>query len=208
MQDKLLATIAQEYRIDIDKLEDFIYTRFPEMKNTEKCANCGASMNQYIHSVDCIDALLVYGMAKIIREKIKKGFDFTTANAVHVQDTLGTYYSVASRTSWCAKLGLIAKVKNEDGKHDTAKGWLITKRGWDFLRGEAIPGKVQTFRKQITCRFDDMITIDQAFSKHVDTVKTAQAKKKIPKSDYTEEINTYNKSDWFEYGPVVEGKLV
>lgn len=115
----------------------------------------------YEHRIDTIDALLLVGMGKIVGERVKSGIPFTDANKVHIQSELNKYYSVASRTSWCAKLGLITKVLKKDGTQDQKAGWLITKRGFEFLAGKPVPAKVQTFRNKITERFDDTTTLWQ-----------------------------------------------
>lgn len=207
IQEKILPAIAQEYHIDIDKLEDFIFARFPEMAIETDCANCGSSMESYIFVLDCLDALLVYGMGEIIRKRMEKGIPFTEANAVHLQSELNRYYSVPSRSTQCAKLGLIAKVL--DGEtHNTKRGWLITARGWAFLRGEAVPAKVESFRNKIIVRYDETTTIDQAFQKHRDMLFKAAKARKVPKSDYSGVLEGYNSSDWVEIGRVVESKLI
>ena len=55
-------------------------------------------------------------------------------------------HSFADRLAKALAVGLVAKVLTPDGKHDQKAGWLITARGWAFLRGEAIPKKVKVFR--------------------------------------------------------------
>lgn len=208
LTEKLLCSIAQQYHINIDGLEDFVKMAFPSYDHPQDCFNCGASMQSYVFHLDCLDALLVHGMANVIKEKMMKGIPFTEANMVHVQSTLNKYYSVASRTTQCAKLGLIAKVKNPDGTHDREEGWLITSRGWAFLRGEEVPAKIESFRNHIIEHFEERITIDQAFQKHRDLVDRTLKRGKEPKSDYRAAIGSYRASDWFDVGRVVDGKTI
>lgn len=157
---KFVSAVCDEYKLNTDEVAKFLLKKFPELSNKAKCANCNASMSQYEHSIDSIDALLLLGMGKIVGQRAKT-MPFTKANAVHVQSELNRYYSVASRTSWCSKLGLITKVKHKDGSHDQKAGWLITRRGFEFLAGKPVPRKVMTFRNEIVERFEGTITFGE-----------------------------------------------
>lgn len=156
---KFVGAVCTQYKLNPDEVTEFLLFTFPELQNKEKCVNCKASMAIYEHRIDTLDALLLVGMGKIVDNRLKAHIPFTEANKVHVQSELNKYYSVPSRTSWCAKLGLVSKVLKKDGTQDQKAGWLITKRGFAFLAGKKVPAKVQTFRNQITERFEDMITI-------------------------------------------------
>ena len=154
--------ICQEYKLDPQELKARLIHQFPELKKKEECANCGASMAQYVYTLDSLDALLVFGMGKIIFERVKKGMTFTDANKVHLQTSLNQYYSVPSRSTQCSKLGLITKVLRKDGSHDQKAGWLLTKRGFELLAGKPVPKYVQVFRNEIIERFEDTITFGDA----------------------------------------------
>lgn len=155
---EFIAFIAQTYNLDEADVAVKLTKQFPELKKKETCANCGASMAEYIFTLDILDALLVFGMGKIVGRRAKT-MPFNAANRVHIQSELNKYYSVASRTTQCAKLGLIAKVTHRGGIHDRKAGWLITKRGFEFLAGKPVPKHVQTFRNHITDRFEETTTI-------------------------------------------------
>ncbi len=157
----MLTAICNTYNLSIPEVKAFIYKNFPEMEDKKKCANCRASLAIYIFIVDTFDALLLLGMGKIVDMKKRTGLAFNLSNRVHVQSELNQYYSVASRTSKCAKLGLIAKIKGEDGLHDRREGWCITKRGFDFLANRPVPRRVESFRNHITERFGETITISE-----------------------------------------------
>ncbi len=158
---KFTDAICYKYKLDHKEVSAFLVKQFPELKKKEKCANCGASMALYEHKMDYLDALLLIGMGKIISSRLQSNIPFRRANQIHLQTTLKAYYSVPSRSTWCSKLGLITKVKHRNGRHDQKAGWLVTKRGFEFLAGKPVPARVQTFRNGITERFDDMITIGE-----------------------------------------------
>lgn len=160
---QFLKAICEQYSLDEDQVLAFVSSSFPELHDKTTCANCGASMAQYVFTLDVLDALLLMGMGKIVRERAKT-MPFSEANKVHVQKELNQYYSVASRTTQCSKLGLITKVLHPDGSHNQKAGWLITRRGFQFLAGKPVPRRVQTFRNKITERFDETTTFDQVLT--------------------------------------------
>lgn len=149
--------ICNNFHLDEVEVLTSITKEFPELLIKERCANCGASMAQYIYTLDVLDALLLYGMGRIVKERMRT-MPFHEANKIHIQSKLNDYYSVASRTTQCSKLGLITKVIRPDGTHDQKAGWLITRRGFEFLAGKPVPKKVQTFRNKITERFEETTT--------------------------------------------------
>lgn len=122
----------------------------------EKCPHCGASMKMYWHRLT----------PGIIRALIKaRSHVYTTGqNQFHLyKDLTGEHkLTTAEQMNW-TKLrfhGLVAKCTT-DGERD-AGYWLITSRGFKFLRGEIqIPIKVQTFRNRVTDHADQLVTITQ-----------------------------------------------
>jgi hypothetical protein len=165
--------VSEFFKLDPKLVRGFIQREFPEVFKKECCANCGASMAIYEHSIDQIDALLLLGMGKIV-ERRAKTMPFHLANQVHIQSELNKYYSVQSRTTWCSKLGLIAKVKHPNGRHNQKAGWCITKRGFELLAGKPVPRKVQTFRNKIVARFDEKITLRQVVAGITDNNEVKQ----------------------------------
>ncbi len=154
--------ICTEYKLDPAEVSAFLLKTFPQLRKKEKCVNCGASMAIYNFAVTSLDALLLVQMGKIVMERCKKGMLFRDANKIHLSTSIkGTN---SSRQTISSKLGLITKVKKSDGSHDRRAGWLITKRGFDFLAGRPIPAKVQVFRNEITERFDELTTLGQVAS--------------------------------------------
>ena len=80
-------------------------------------------------------------------------------------DDKGTEYELTkdqrSNMSRLRVLGLARYTEAHSGR------WFITRRGYAFLRGEAVPKEVWTFRNQIVedMRTDEVITMAQAFKK-------------------------------------------
>jgi len=163
---RILESVCETFSLDEAKVYDFVTHQYPELLKPERCSNCNASMAEYIYTVSIADADLLCAMGSIIAKKIKKGMDFTTANQVHLQSEISNY-TIVSRMTIASKLGLIAKVmrKDRNGKmvHDSKAGWLITRRGYQFLSGEAIPRKVKVFRNEIQERFGEMTTLTEVY---------------------------------------------
>ena len=161
--------LCEEYKLNTSEVYDKLVERFPELLNKERCSNCNASMSEYQFTLDTLDALLLLGMGKIVGKRALT-MPFHEANKVHLQTSLNKYYSVPSRSTQCSKLGLIAKVLRKNGTHDQKAGWLITRRGFAFLAGHPVPKRVQTFRNQITERFEETTTFQEIMGSVVDDV--------------------------------------
>lgn len=179
--------IAEHFGLNNQEVKRVVAEHFPEVKNKAKCANCDANMAIYEFKIDSLDALLIYGMGQQVRRNLDDGLDFTEANQVHVQSKLNQYYSVASRTTQCRQLGLIAKVKNEDGSHNRKAGWLITKRGFEFLKNKPTPYLVTSFRNKIVDRSEKTITIKEALA---------------------DRTTNYDEHDWVNIDSYRQGKLL
>jgi len=98
---------------------------------------------------------------------------FTHANRVHIQKDCAADYTTKSRQTKCRTLGLIAKVMQGE-KHDLQAGWVVTRRGWELLRGKAIPKKVVVFRNEIIDRFDETITMAEVMASKQDSFDPAE----------------------------------
>jgi len=135
------------------------------INDPSKCPNCGENMTEYIHKLDFFNALLLKEMGDVVKKRLKEGQSLAEANRVHVvsQDL---HDCVRHRTTQCRTLGLIAKVKTDDGKHNREAGWLITKRGFAALRGERVPSEVTVFRNTIEERTDLDISLDEVFANY------------------------------------------
>lgn len=150
---------------DAGYLKAVVSQPWKALNDHTKCPNCGENMTEYVHKLDFFNALLLKEMGDVVKRKLREGKEFKDANQVHVvsQDF---HDCVRHRTTQCRTLGLIAKVKNEQGKHDREKGWLITARGFKALKGYQVPAEVTVFRNQIEERTDVTTTIDEVFNSY------------------------------------------
>lgn len=180
---------------------------YPELKNPKDCPNCGASMVQYEFVFDCLDAVLLLTMASEVMLSIKAGHSFSDANAVRIQKLPTASYAMKSRTSQMSKLGLVTQCRTKAGKRIPGL-WLITKRGWAALRGEAVPKRVISWRNAIQERPEELITLSEAFKVHSDKVAEAIMLNKLPKADYRRYFSDYNPSSWAGYGETHQGRLI
>lgn len=209
--ENLIDFIASKMRITdsaYDELMVEIHTRFPELHDKKKCPNCGASMSEYIYTIDSLDCMLLLGMANIVKTRLAVGKPFTEANQVHLQKELNHYYSVPSRSTQCSKLGLIAKIKTGSGAHNRSKGWCITARGFEFLAGKPVPKRVKIWRRQIEERFDEMITLPEAREIHKELIARQIKAGREPKGDYRKDFELYDPKEWVEISSLHEGKLL
>lgn len=180
------------------KLIAKVEAEIPELKDKAHCANCGASMYQYVYNLNIIDIALIIGMAKAVRKAKMGDMTFTDANRIHCP-TLQVSDAVRHKTTRCAKLGLIAKYK-KNGKH--IKGmWVITRRGFDALKGEEIPNGIIVWRGQTIERPNIMTTFDQVRSRY----KTKVEKNGQP--DYHNDVINYNQNEWIGFDKLHEGEL-
>lgn len=131
-----------------DLLRKEVERVWPALRDPSACPNCSENMLMYPVRFDYHKAQLLIQMAREVHENLDNGKSFTEANQVHVVSMRGSD-AVRHATSQARTLGLIAKVTTVEGKHDTKKGWLITRRGWAALRNEPVPAEVMVFRNRI-----------------------------------------------------------
>ena len=191
---------------DMEYLKSTLKANIEELNHPETCGNCGASMLEYIFEFDCLDALLLLTMGKAVRERMEAGMSFTDANKIHVP-RLETTLAIRCRTTQCSKLGLVAKYTGENGRHVPGT-WVVTKRGFDALKGRKVPKSVRVWRGKIEERHDETTTLGQALAYHREKVEEAIKRKKSPKNDYREQFADYRQEDWYTFGPVHEGTLL
>lgn len=188
-------------------LKATIQHNIPELTKPEECANCGASMIEYIFEFDALDAIMLLIMGKEVRQRMDvQSMSFTDANKLKVQALDEATYAMKSRTTQMAKLGLIAKVMVDD-RHVPGT-WLITRRGFDALEGKPVPRRVTVWRNKIQARTDELITLREAFQRYQDKVEATLRRNKEPRSDYRDRFVGYQPAEWYGMGHVVEGKLI
>lgn len=119
------------------------------------CPSCFRDARAYTFT---LNANLVKILQKIYGAIVLKG-----ENDIHLdKDTEGTdfelKYSQRSNVTILRFHGLVAKVRDENGKQ-TAGHWLITRRGASFLKGNiSIPVKVRTFDNHVTDHSPEMVS--------------------------------------------------
>lgn len=122
------------------------------------CDHCGASLKKSRKSItDKVAATLIklrqaevaLGKREIWLDHDDKGQPFEMTK------------NQRSNMSRLRFLGLARYTEAHSGR------WFITKRGYQFLRGEPVPKTVWTFRNKIidSMRTDETITLSQAFKK-------------------------------------------
>ena len=147
----------------------------PNSRDKEVCPSCGAITSHYTFVFGYLDARLLLEMAKIVRSR-SGSMSFTDANKVHLTTELNDSVLI-NRSTIASKLGLIAKFIYKG--HQESGMWVITARGWAALRGEEVPARVSVFRRQITERYDEKITMTIALKSYPDS--------------------SYNPVEWYEF---------
>lgn len=190
---------------DTDFLIANVQTRWKSLGDKTRCPNCKASMLEYIFVLDFHNALLLKKMGDAVSFNLNKGMEFTEANKIHVVSMDAPDYT-RHRTTQAAKLGLIAKVKL-DGVHNRKEGWLITKRGFDALRGHGVPSWVKMWREEIIERSETRVTLQQVFEGYDARTTDQILAGKIVK-DYRTHISDYDPMEWVNFGDVHNGEMI
>lgn len=116
---------------------------------------CGASLNVMKHTLSRILVETLIEAVKIVNEKEVNCYTFR-----ELQDR-GISYEARNNHQKLRYFGLIAHVKDDDGKNIRGS-WLITSRGGAFLRGEeAVLDWVSTFRNKIKDRSTNKLYIGE-----------------------------------------------
>lgn len=131
-----------------DKIEEL---RVMAEQNEGRCTTCNRVLSIYRYKVNRSMVAFLRAAAKSVKDSGKNDFDAST---------LGIAYSVRTQSSKIRQHGLIARVKGPDGTQLPSR-WLITRKGWDFLSGEAIPAKVIVFENQVIGHDGGAISINE-----------------------------------------------
>ena len=118
-------------------------------ENDGKCSHCHHSINIYEYPINKVMVKFLREMAKATDKGQSREVDVEKVSVIHHERTQITKLRIH---------GLIAKVKDEKGHHK-ARMWLITKKGWDFLRGVEVPRKVVIYNNQVLGHTGGMVTI-------------------------------------------------
>lgn len=123
-------------------------------QKAEYCEHCGAKLkkNRFAITKAIAQTLIKLRRAEVALGKREIWLD---------HDDKGAEYEMTknqrSNMSRLRILGLARYTEAHSGR------WFITRRGYQFLRGEEVPYEVWTFRNEIVKRTDKMITLQQAF---------------------------------------------
>ena len=108
------------------------------MTTNDRCQHCGAKMNKYWHRLTPVMVRALVKTLQVVRDQDNNHVQISDVDLSHSE--YGNYQKLRYH-------GLIAKHHDDEGNFD---GWLITKRGGQFLRGEVcLPLRVQTFRNRV-----------------------------------------------------------
>jgi hypothetical protein len=193
---------------DNDLLWSLTLAAIPGLGNKENCPNCGGSMREYVFEFSVIDAALLFGMARVVQDRLlTRGTSFTIANQVHLPSIDTMHSTVRQRMTYTSKLGLIAKLKGKNDKH-VGGTWVITRRGWAALRGESIPKSVRVWHGAILEHGEETTTIDDTIRAYGGTFKTRDGRNKDVKTDYRQELGGYSQDEWVHLAGVHQGELI
>jgi len=196
---KLFVHLAKRDPTLLDSPERLVNTvkhNMPELKDKSRCPNCEASMMEYIFNFDAWDALLLIAMSFEVKKKVDKGVEFTMANATRVPE-LPVSHTIKCRTTRASKLGLVVQLRTAKGKRVPGV-WVITRRGWQALRGDEVQKSVRVWRDKIEDRSEEKITISQALQSHRDLVEKTKKAGKDPKRDYSQLIEAFEQTSFYE----------
>lgn len=124
------------------------------MTTTPLCPHCGASMKKFWHAVT---PGITYTLIKL-----NKAVNFYQKNDIDIHHLPADLaFDHIQKTNW-TKLrfnALVAKIRVE-GKVKRGR-WCITRKGYQYLGGKAIPKEAQSFRNKVTAHSEEMVTISQ-----------------------------------------------
>lgn len=121
--------------------------------NDGHCDRCHQVIAIYSYRANKNLAILLRRMADYMQS--------TNSKEVNIDDIEGVY-SIKSQRTKLRLHGLIAQVKNADGTRK-ANCWLITRKGWAWLQGEAIEKYVIVFANQVIGHKGGTVTFKQAY---------------------------------------------
>lgn len=142
-------------------LEDATELERMAEENNGHCSHCHQTIKIYRYKINRATATFVRAVANAVRD--------TGVNDVDIE-TIGIAYSVRTQVSKIRQHGLIARIKNAEGKQ-IPRRWLITHKGWDFLNGEQIPSKVVVFNNQVLGHDGEFVDIYTVLGERFDPQK-------------------------------------
>lgn len=116
------------------------------------CSHCWRTIAVYRYNANKAMATILKRMADATHERGKTAIDV---------DTLGLAHSQRTQLTKMRFHGLVAKVKDADGQQ-IARHWVVTNKGWDWLKGEPVAKTVVVFDNQLLGHENGTITIIEA----------------------------------------------
>lgn len=126
--------------------------------NDGHCDRCGQTIKIYRYRLNKTHTRFMRAMADEARN--------IGVNDIDV-GTLGLAYSVRTQNTKLRLHGLIARVKNGEGKQ-IPRRWLITHKGYDFLTGKDVPAKVVVFNNQVLGHDNEVTNIYRIMGERFD----------------------------------------
>lgn len=192
----ILDDIDDPGEASLRRLKSALKLAIPELNDKSKCPFCTESMAQYADTLDVNDALLVLNMARIVKNRVQAGVEFTNANKVRVSSE-HIHHTQKCRTTKCSKLGLIAKAGRSE--------WAITTRGFEALSGKPVPKIRVTFRGKIIERPEVYTTFPEIFREHKNKWMGKVSRKG---QDHTQEFVTFDINEWVKIDSYNKGNLI
>lgn len=175
-------------------------------QNNGHCSRCSQTIKIYRYKINKVHATFLKAMAKKVSESGHNDVDISE---------IGLSYSTRSQVTKMRQHGLIARVKNDSGKQ-TASHWLITNKGWDFLKGKPIPQIVVVYNNQVLGHDGGLITFNEALGvfspaeQDGEAITEAEARTyeniRTPRNTFTK-IATFIGKDFSDYKNGVEYEL-
>lgn len=138
-------------------MSDLTHEQIQELVKTAEandghCDKCHRVINIYRYNANAV-------MARILRKMADAGQD--GGRAIDV-DTIGLKHSERTQLTKMRFHGLVAKVK-ENGTQ-VPRHWLITTKGWKWLKGEPIQQKVLVYNNTLLGHEGGFVTIKQVLN--------------------------------------------
>ena len=125
----------------------------------EKCPHCGARMKIWKHNLSLGLVVTLRRFGQAVKEKGE--------NDIHLQKETEMTKNQYNNFQKLRYFGLVHHVKNGEGVRKAGR-WLITRNGWDFLKGKIpMTEYMKTFRNRLYAKSRNnkfIFEIDTAYS--------------------------------------------
>lgn len=162
--------------------------------NEGLCSNCWRKLAIYRYTANRQMAVILKRLAAATHDNQKTAIDV---------DTLALAYSQRTQLTKLRFHGLAAKVKDKEG-HQTARHWVVTNKGWGWVKGEPIERRVIVFDNQLLGHEGGPITITEALGEkpaatHYDQKPVTEAEAKVYRNARTPQRHTIHQAEYRGY---------